>query len=74
MVAPKGLPGNVKAKLIDALNTALDDPGVLQRYAELGSTAPQEAQRGPEALQKLVETDMARLTPILKAAMAADTK
>ena len=74
MVVPKGLPGNVKAKLIDALNTALDDPNVLQRYAELGSTAPQEAKRGPEALQKLVETEMARLTPILKAAMAADTK
>ena len=47
---------------------------MLQRYTELGSTAPQEAQRGPEALQKLVETEMARLTPILKAAMAADTK
>jgi tripartite-type tricarboxylate transporter receptor subunit TctC len=74
MVAPKGLPGNVKAKLVDALNSALDDPAVLQRYAELGSSAPQGVQRGPEALQKLVETEMARLTPILKAAMAADTK
>jgi tripartite-type tricarboxylate transporter receptor subunit TctC len=74
MVAPKGLPGNVKAKLVDALNRALDDPTVLQRYAELGSTVPQEVQRGPTALQKLVEAEMARLTPILKAAMAADTK
>jgi tripartite-type tricarboxylate transporter receptor subunit TctC len=74
MVAPKGLPDNAKAKLIDALNKALDDPAVLQRYAELGSTAPQGGQRGPQALQKLVETEMARLTPILKAAMAADAK
>jgi tripartite-type tricarboxylate transporter receptor subunit TctC len=74
MVAPKGLPGTVKAKLVDALNRALDDPIVLQRYAELGSTAPRGDERGPAALQKLVETEMARLTPILKAAMAADTK
>jgi tripartite-type tricarboxylate transporter receptor subunit TctC len=74
LVAPKGLSGSVKAKLVDALNRALDDPTVIQRYAELGSTAPQGAQRGPDALQKLVETEMARLTPILKAAMAADNK
>jgi hypothetical protein len=40
----------------------------------LGSTAPQGTQHGPEALQKLVETAMACLTPILKAAMATDTK
>jgi len=70
MVAPKGLPGEVKAKPVDALNSALDDPAVLRRCAELGSTV----QRGPEALQKLVETEMARLTPILKAAVAADIK
>jgi tripartite-type tricarboxylate transporter receptor subunit TctC len=68
MVAPKGLPADVKAKLVDALNKALDDPDVLKRYGELGSTAPQGADRGPEALQKLVESEMARLTPILKAA------
>jgi tripartite-type tricarboxylate transporter receptor subunit TctC len=74
MVAPKGLPGNVKAMLVDALNKALDDPAVLQRYAELGSTAPQATQRGPEALQKLVEIEIARLTPILNAATAADIK
>jgi tripartite-type tricarboxylate transporter receptor subunit TctC len=68
MVAPKGLPADVKAKLVDALNKALDDPDVLKRYAELGSTAPQGADRGPAALQKLVESELARLTPILKAA------
>jgi len=67
MVAPKGLPADVKAKLVDALNTALDDETIKKRYSELGSSAPQGAERGPEGLQKLVESEMARLTPALKA-------
>ena len=70
MVAPKGLAQPVRDKLVAALNKALDDPAIQKRYADLGSTAPQGADQGPAALQKLVETDMARLTPILKAAGA----
>jgi tripartite-type tricarboxylate transporter receptor subunit TctC len=70
MVAPKGTPKEIIAKLSDALNKALDDPGVNKRYAELGSTAPQGADRGPAGLQKLVDSEMARITPVLKAAMA----
>src|SRR6185295_17191692 len=70
MVAPKGTPKEIVAKLSAALNKALDDPGINKRYAELGSTAPQGADRGPAGLQKLVESEMARITPVLKAAMA----
>ena len=70
VVAPKALAGPVRDKLVAALNKALDDPAIQKRYADLGSTAPQGADQGPAALQKLVETDMARLTPILKAAAA----
>ena len=55
-------------KLTDALNKALDDPATIKRYVELGSTAPQGADRGPAALQKLVESEMARITPVIKAA------
>jgi tripartite-type tricarboxylate transporter receptor subunit TctC len=70
MVGPKGLPKAAVAKLSAALNKALDDPNVIKRYAELGSTAPQGADRGPAALQKLVESEMARITPVLKQALA----
>ena len=70
MVAPKGLPPAIRERLIDALGKALDDTTTKKRYDELGSTAPMGAERGPVALQKLVETEMARLTPILKAAGA----
>ena len=70
MVAPKGLPADVKEKLIKAVNAALDDDGIKKRYVELGSTAPKGADRGPAGLQKLVESEVARVTPPLKAAGA----
>ena len=74
MVAPKGTPREIVAKLVDALNKALDDATIKERYVELGSTAPQGADRGPAALQKLVESEMARVTPVLKEAAAAAKK
>ncbi len=67
MVAPKGTPPEIVAKLADALSKALDDSSVQKRYVELGSTAPQGADRGPAALQKLVESEVARITPVIKA-------
>ena len=68
MVGPKGMPADVRATLVAALNKALDDPAIQKRYEELGSTAPPAADRGPEGLQKLVESEVARITPVLKAA------
>ena len=47
---------------------ALDDPAIKARYVELGSSAPQGAERGPAGLQKLVESEVARITPVIKAA------
>ncbi|HEX2338333.1 MAG TPA: tripartite tricarboxylate transporter substrate-binding protein [Hyphomicrobiaceae bacterium] len=70
MVAPKGTPGDIIDKLSAALNKALDDPATVQRYVELGSTAPDKANRGRAGLQKLVESEMARITPVLKDAAA----
>jgi tripartite-type tricarboxylate transporter receptor subunit TctC len=70
MVAPKGTPKEIIAKLSAALNKALDDPATTKRYVELGSTAPGAGERGPEGLQKLVESEMARITPVLKEATA----
>jgi tripartite-type tricarboxylate transporter receptor subunit TctC len=68
MVAPRGTPPDIVAKLVDALNKALDDEAIKARYVELGSSAPQGADRGPAGLQKLVESEMARITPVIKAA------
>jgi putative tricarboxylic transport membrane protein len=68
MVAPKGTPTDIVAKLAGALSKALDDPLVQARYVELGSSVPKGADRGPAGLQKLVESEIARITPIIKAA------
>jgi tripartite-type tricarboxylate transporter receptor subunit TctC len=68
MVAPRDTPADVVAKLAQALGKALDDPAVQARYGELGSSAPKGADRGPAGLQKLVESEVARITPVIKAA------
>src|SRR5436190_627434 len=68
MVAPQGTPNDIVAKLAAALSNALDDPAIQARYVELGSSAPNSAERGPAALQKLVESEVARITPVIKAA------
>jgi len=68
MVAPKDTPKDIVEKLVGALSKALDDPAIKARYVELGSSAPQGAERGPAGLQKLVESEVARITPVIKAA------
>src|SRR6476620_8543121 len=68
MVAPKDTPKDIVEKLVAALGKALDDPAIKARYVELGSSAPQGAERGPVGLQKLVESEVARITPVIKAA------
>jgi tripartite-type tricarboxylate transporter receptor subunit TctC len=66
--APKGTPADVVAKLNGALVAALSDEGTRKRLLELGSVIPEGEGRSPAALQKLVESEVARWTPILKAA------
>ena len=72
MVGPKGMPKEVVDKLASALDKALDDPAIIRRYEELGSTAPKKDERGPAGLQNLVEREMAYIIPIMKAAAPAN--
>ena len=68
--APKGIPKDVLDKLVDALNKGLDEPAVRKRLEDLGADIPTPERRGPKALGALVHSEIARLTPILKAAAA----
>ena len=70
MFAPKGTPKPIIEKLNAAIVKALDDEGVRKRLLELGSDIPNAAGRTPEALAKLVKSEIDRWTPILKAAGA----
>ena len=68
MVAPKDTPKEIVTMLAGALSKALDDPAIQKRYIELGSSAPKGADRGPTGLQNLVESEVTRITPVIKAA------
>ena len=69
--APKGTPKEIIDKLADALNKGLDEPAVQQRLGNLGAVIAEPERRGPKALGELVHHEIARLTPIVKAARAA---
>jgi len=66
--APKGTPKEVVAKLANALDKALDDPSVRKRLAELGGSIPAKQERTPASFARLVKGEIARWSPILKAA------
>jgi tripartite-type tricarboxylate transporter receptor subunit TctC len=68
--APKGTPKPIIDKLAEALNKGLDEPAVRARLESLGAEIAEPARRGPKALGALVHDEIARLTPILKAASA----
>ena len=65
--APKHLPQAIQSKLTNALAKALDDEATRKRLIELGAQIPDKAHRTPQALQMLVETEVARWALVLKA-------
>ena len=65
--APKGTPKEIIAKLSDALVKALDDEAIRRRLLDFGAI-PDTSGRTPEALHKLVESEVARWAPVLKGA------
>jgi tripartite-type tricarboxylate transporter receptor subunit TctC len=68
--APKGTPQPAIDKLAEALSKGLDEEAVRKRLESLGADVATPDRRGPKALAALVHSEIARLTPILKAAAA----
>ena len=68
LFAPKGTPKPILDKLTDALDKALDDDNTRKRLTDLGSEIPDKARRGQQPLAALVTSEIARWTPIIKAA------
>ena len=66
--APKGTPKEIVTKLSSALDKALDDSSVRKRLADLGGSIPAKQERTPTSFARLVKTEVARWSPILKAA------
>jgi putative tricarboxylic transport membrane protein len=68
MFAPKGTPQPIIDKLAAALDKGLDDETARKRLLDLGAEITEKKDRGPAPLAALVKSEIARLTPVLKAA------
>ena len=66
--APRGTRAEIVGKLAAALDTALDDPIVQKRLADLGGSIPAKDERTPAKFESFVKAEIARWSPILKAA------
>ena len=63
---PKGLPADIQAKLVDALDKALEDPNTKKRLEEIGTVIPTKTERSPAGLAAIVKRDIALLEKPLK--------
>jgi tripartite-type tricarboxylate transporter receptor subunit TctC len=66
--APKGTPKDVVARLNAAVASALADPTVRKRLADLGQDIPPREQQTPQALDALQRAEIEKWWPIIKAA------
>ncbi len=68
LYAPKGTPKPAIDKLVAALQEALKDATVKQRFAELGAEAFPLDRATPEALHKFLKSEIEKWGPIIKKA------
>jgi tripartite-type tricarboxylate transporter receptor subunit TctC len=66
--APKGTPAGIIAKLNAAVTSALADPAVRTRLADLGVEIAPSDQQTPEALKAFQKAEVEKWWPIIKAA------
>lgn len=68
LYAPKGTPKPILDKLNAALRVALKDPDFIKREEALGAVIITDARLNPAEHKKFVESEIAKWTPIIKAA------
>ncbi len=68
LYAPKGTPKPVVATLTKALQAAIKDPTVKQRFAELGAESVTENRATPEAHRSFLKAEIEKWGPIIKKA------
>lgn len=66
--APKGTPKPAIDKLTAALQAALKDPGIVAKFAELGTEPVAQDQATPAALAKHLKAEVDKWAPIIKKA------
>ncbi len=70
MWAPKGLPKEASDKLVAALQAALKDPKVIERFASLGTEPVKADLATPAALKAHLTAEVPRWSAVIKAAGA----
>jgi tripartite-type tricarboxylate transporter receptor subunit TctC len=68
LYAPKGTPKEAIDKLVPALQKALQDPVVVERFASLGTTPSSDADATPAALEAKLKSEIARWKPVIESA------
>jgi tripartite-type tricarboxylate transporter receptor subunit TctC len=68
LYAPKGTPKPIVEKLNRALKTALKDPNVKQRFAELGSEPDPDHRVTPDAHRAHLKAEIEKWGPVIKRA------
>ena len=68
MWAPKGLPKEATDKLVAALQVALKDPKVIERFASLGTVPVDPSLTQPAPLKSHLEAEVKRWGEVIKAA------
>jgi tripartite-type tricarboxylate transporter receptor subunit TctC len=70
LYAPKGTAKPIIDKLASALQVALKDPAVRQRFADLGTEPASQDRAQPEALRTYLKAEIDKWAPIIKKAGA----
>ncbi|MFG1463660.1 tripartite tricarboxylate transporter substrate binding protein BugD [Xanthobacter sp. DSM 24535] len=68
LYAPKGTPKEIVDKLNAALNTALEDPKVVARFADLGTEPEPKDRRSPAFHKQFLAAEVAKWKPVIEAA------
>lgn len=67
---PKGTPGPIIARMNAVVQKAMADPALAKRLVEIGADVPPPDQRSPAALGRLVDSEIDKWVPLIKAAQA----
>src|SRR5262249_41647165 len=65
---PKGTPRPIIERINAAVRKALEDAAIAKRLAEIGADIPPPEQRSPQALRQLVNGEIDKWVPLIKAA------
>jgi len=68
MYAPRDTPKSIVDALVGALQKALRDPALINRFAELSMTPVEEERATPAALERLLKTEIDKWDRIIKSA------